>query len=126
MPPAGIFLQSLQVKSDVDNMFIVTCELIVIIVFSCVILRVIFGPFPYLAVVALVEILKLCLSFNVGMLNISNLLQFLMIYNISIIHQYSEENIKIIAICVGLLAGVPGMINSFMVSHWHVQRRCRQ
>ena len=106
----------MQVKSDVDNMFLVICELLVFIAFSCVIFRIILGPFPYLVVVVLVEILKLCLSFNVGLLNISSLLQFIMIYNISIIHQYSDKNMKILAICVGFGAGIPGLINSFMVS----------
>ena len=96
-------------------MIIRISQLFTSVTFLGVLWRVLVGPIPYLGVALLVEILKVQISFNLALLNISHLLQFLMIYDINIIHQFKDKSIQATAVCVGCVACIPGLVDSAKV-----------
>ena len=91
------------------------CQLYASVTFSGVLWRVLIGPIPYLWVAALVGIIKMTISFILTLLNISHLMQFLMINNISTVTQFRDRTIQTAAISVGCVACLPGLVVTLMV-----------
>ena len=104
-----------QVKSDIDSINLRFCQIFASITFSGVLWRVLLGPIPYLGVAGLVGIIKMVISFILALLNISHMLQFLMINNISTVNQFRDRTIQAAAVCVGGIACVPGLVVTVMV-----------
>ena len=91
------------------------CQLYASVTFSGVLWRVLIGPIPYLWVAALVGILKMAVSFILTLLNISHLMQVLMINNISTVTHFSDRTIKSAALSAGCVACAPQIIVTVMV-----------
>ena len=96
-------------------MIIRMCQLFASVTFSGALWRVLLGPIPYLWVAALVGIIKMTISFILALLNISHLMQFLMINNISTVTQFRDRAIQTAALSVGFIVCVPGLVVTVMV-----------
>jgi hypothetical protein len=66
-------------------MFVAVSEIFFVESWSTFICRNIFGPLPHPAVVVFVEMIKLTTSFNLGVLNLSHIVQFIIIYDIRLL-----------------------------------------
>ena len=91
------------------------CQLYASVTFSGVLWRVLIGPIPYLWVAALVGIMKMAVSLILTLLNISHLMQVLMINNISTVTQFSDRTIQTAALSVGFVACLPWLVVTVMV-----------
>ena len=72
----------LKVKSDIDHIHVVISQIFTAVTFFGVFCRGVFGSLPYTVVAAIVEVLKATITFNLGILNLSHIAQFAIIYNI--------------------------------------------
>ena len=122
-----------QVKSDIDHIFVVVCEIFYVLTCSSFASRAIFGPLPHPAVITIVEMIKLTTLFNLGILNFSHIVQFIIIYDLryilkelpnplfispsSWIHQFKDKPITATAVGVGLLAYLPFLVEDIWVCH---------
>ena len=73
--------QILQVKSDIDHLFVLVSQTFTTIATLGTASRAIYGPLPYYAVVVYVELVKMLLVVNLAILNASYVLQFFIIFN---------------------------------------------
>ena len=71
----------MQVKTDLDHLFVVISQLLAVVGSVAAASRAIFGPLPYSAVVILVELVILIFVINLAVLNASHIVQFTLILN---------------------------------------------
>ena len=80
-PRLSQFLFYFQVKSEVDNIFVIVGQVFTITIMIANCLRAILGFLPYFVVAFIVELMKLNLCFNMGIFNLSQIFTFLIIYD---------------------------------------------
>ena len=68
-------------KSDIDHLFVLVSQIWTVVAAMGTVSRAIFGPLPYYAVVIFVEMLKVLLAVNLGILNTSCIVQFFIIFD---------------------------------------------
>ena len=78
---SGNYSCILQVKSDIDHLFVLVSQTFTTIATLGTASRAIYGPLPYYAVVVYVELVKMLLVVNLAILNASYVLQFFIIFN---------------------------------------------
>ena len=75
-----------QVKSDIDHLLILVMHVSVLNAAIGGASRAIIGPLPYPVVVVIVEIVKICVTVHLGILNFSRLVQILIVVDFRYIH----------------------------------------
>ena len=72
---------TMQVKSDVDDALALIGEIYTLVGLGAMLLRGLFGPFPYHLVVLIIELEKMLICFLLGIQNLSYCIQVFAIYN---------------------------------------------
>ena len=68
-------------KAEVDQIFVVSSEVFTVTLTFIGVLRGLLGPLPRSIAVFLVEFVRFNFSMNIGLLNVSHIIQFFIIYD---------------------------------------------
>ena len=79
--PWKIKSKCFQIKSDIDKLVIIIAQILTLNLAFGAVCRAIFGPLPYYAVVIIVEIGKIVLTVNLGILNASHIVHILIVFD---------------------------------------------
>ena len=71
----------MQVKSEIDYLFVLGSQAVAALLTAGTLAKVLYGSLPYCVVAVMVELLKLVFTINITLLNVSFIVQFIMIFN---------------------------------------------